>query len=113
MFYTLASKFLITKVSTPRDYLYIFIAGSVGYVILHWYLHMEKQEGIVEKVREYLYYAMVIDVITAYVLITMYPSKSDKENNNEDTQNNEQPREYTPEEKKTLMQRMQEGTRSS
>ena len=60
MFYTLVSRTIITKISTSRDYLYIFILGSVLYVLLHWYLHMEERNGIVEKVREYLYYAMVI-----------------------------------------------------
>src|SRR5579872_245129 len=68
MFYTLVGKAVITKITTPRDYLYIFIIGSIGYVVLHWYLHMDKREGFIEKIRELLYYAMVIDAITAYML---------------------------------------------
>jgi hypothetical protein len=112
MFYTLVSRSLITKINTPRDYFYIFLIGSVGYVILHWYLHMDKREGIIEKVREYLYYAMVLDVITAYVLMKMYPAKSDKKNT-EDTGETKDSNEdqYTPEQKKAIMQKMQEARR--
>ena len=112
MFYTLVSRSLITKINTPRDYFYIFLIGSVGYVILHWYLHMDKREGIIEKVREYLYYAMVLDVITAYVLMKMYPAKSDKKNtdDNEETKDSTEDQ-YTPEQKKAIMQKMQEARR--
>src|SRR5579872_1640518 len=113
MFYTLVSRTVITKINTPRDYFYIFLIGSIGYVILHWYLHMEQREGIVEKIREYLYYAMVIDVVTAYIWMMLSPVKSDKETEDkEDTKNRERGNEqYTPEEKKMIMQRMQEARR--
>jgi hypothetical protein len=111
MFYTLASRFLITKITSPRDYLYIFLAGSVGYVALHWYLHMDKRNGFTEKIREYLYYTMVIDIITAYTLMTMYPLKSDKKINNEENNQNNAEQQYTPDQRKALMQRMQEARR--
>ncbi|VBB17847.1 hypothetical protein YASMINEVIRUS_310 [Yasminevirus sp. GU-2018] len=114
MFYTLVSRSLITKINTPRDYFYIFLIGSVGYVALHWYLHMEKREGIVEKVREYLYYAMVLDMITAYVLMMLYPAKSDKKSEeNDDSKDKESSNEeqHTPEQKKMIMQKMQEARR--
>jgi len=112
MFYTLVSRTVITKITTPRDYLYIFLIGSVGYVILHWYLYMEKREGIVEKVREYLYYAMVIDAITAYALMILYPAKTDKKNL-EKTNDNEETQEppYTAEQRKAILQKMQETRR--
>jgi type IV secretory pathway VirB10-like protein len=117
MFYTLVSRSIITKINTPRDYFYIFLLGSVGYVILHWYLHMEKRDGIIEKVREYLYYAMVIDIITAYVWMVLSPVKTDKkEDSNDETKNKEQYKDhdenqYTPEQKKLIMQKMQEARR--
>lgn len=113
MFYTLVSRSIITKINTPRDYFYIFLIGSVGYVILHWYLHMDKREGIVEKVREYLYYAMVFDAITAYVLMMMYPVKSDKkiQDDNEETEDLSNEETHTPEQKKAIMQKMQEARR--
>jgi hypothetical protein len=112
MFYTLVSRTVITKINSPRDYLYIFLLGSVGYVVLHWYLHMDKREGFTEKIREYLYYAMVIDAITAYVLMVMYPSKSsDKKNDKTDDNEESKEKEYTPEQKKAILQRMQEARR--
>ena len=112
MFYTLVSRSIITKINTPRDYFYIFLIGSVGYVVLHWYLHMDKRAGIVEKVREYLYYAMVFDVITAYALMMMYPAKADKKitDNNEESKDSSE-EQYTPEHKKAIMQKMQEARR--
>lgn len=112
MFYTIVSRTIITKINTPRDYFYIFLLGSVGYIVLHWYLHMDKREGIVEKVREYLYYAMVIDIITTYLLMVFYPVKSDKKDI-EDTQkqSDENEPEYTPEQKRAIMQRAQEARR--
>lgn len=119
MFYTLVSRTIITRITTPRDYLYIFLIGSVGYVVLHWYLYMEKKEGIMEKVREYLYYAMVLDMITAIILLSMYPSKSDKTENEEDNNNEDQKNEdhndnnnnNNNEHQKLLMQKMQEARR--
>jgi hypothetical protein len=116
MFYTLVSRTIITKITTPRDYLYMFIIGSVGYVVLHWYLHMDKRDGIVEKVREYLYYMMVFDMVTSYVLMTLYPVKSgkpdvsdDEKDENDGKNNNTQP--YTPEQRRSLLQKMQEARR--
>jgi hypothetical protein len=114
MFFTLVSRTVITKIRTPRDYLYIFLIGSVGYVALHWYLHMEKRESIVEKVREYLYYAMVLDIITAWTLMVMYPVKSDKELEEPEEvakTNEDKPTEYTDEQKRSIMQKMQEAKR--
>lgn len=54
MFFTLVSNTLFRKISTPRDYLYIFVVGAVCYSIVHWYLYSKQQEGIMEKVRQYL-----------------------------------------------------------
>lgn len=111
MFYTLVSRSFITNINCSRDYMNIFLIGSVGYIILHWYLYSEKKEGITEKIREYLYYMMVIDIVTSYVLVTFYPSKSSKHIDNSDEQKNiahspsqSQP---SPEERQLMMQRMQ------
>ncbi len=114
MFYTIVSRTIITKINTPRDYLYIFLIGSVGYIALHWYLNMEKRSGIQDKLREYLYYIMAIDIVTAFTLMTMYPGKQDTskglgQKNNEDNEGGEQ--QYTAEQRKVIMQRMQEARR--
>lgn len=117
MFFTLVSRTVITQIRTPRDYLYIFLIGSVGYVALHWYLHMEKREGIVEKIREYLYYTMVIDIITAFALSMVYPPKPEIEASEEESnetnknENNNNKEEYTEEQKRAIMQKMQDAKR--
>lgn len=113
MFYTLVSRTIITKINTPRDYLYIFLIGSVAYVIIHWYLHMEKREGIVEKAREYLYYLMVFDAIVAYALMMLYPTKDAEKDNDVDESNDKENKDepYTADQKKVIMQKMQEARR--
>lgn len=110
MFYTLVSKTLITNISSPKDYLYIFIIGSIGYIALHWYLHMDEKEGIFEKIKENLYYAMVVDMIVACVMVTMYPTKKNDKNKidqDKPTENNS----ITNEKERFLLQRMQEARR--
>ena len=114
MFYTIVSRTIITKVETSRDYLYIFIVGSIGYIALHWYLHMEVKNGIMEKLREYLYYIMVVDMMTAYAMNIFYPVKSGKPIDtqlSDDKTDNGKHVQYTPEEQKMIMARMQEARR--
>jgi hypothetical protein len=117
MFYTLVSRSIITKINTSRDYLYIFLIGSIGYVILHWYLHMDKCEGFLEKIREYLYYAMVVDAVTAYALMMFYPpsskqnQRSQLEKNSENESSGKNDPQYTPEQSKAIIQQMQEARR--
>jgi hypothetical protein len=113
MFFTLVSRTIITKIRTPRDYLYIFLIGSVGYVALHWYLHMEKRTGITEKIRSFLYYALVLDIITAGTLLVMYPVKTKEDENTKDTSSNEteNKEEVTDEQRRVMMQKMQEAKR--
>jgi hypothetical protein len=114
MFYTIVSRTIITKVETSRDYLYIFIVGSIGYIALHWYLHIEVKNGIMEKLREYLYYIMVVDMMTAYAMNIFYPVKSGKPIDtqlSDDKTDNGKHVQYTPEEQKMIMARMQEARR--
>jgi len=115
MFFTIVSRTVISKINTSRDYFYIFLIGAIGYIVLHWYLHMEIREGIVEKVREYIYYLMVIDAVVAYVLMVMYPPKTDKKEedktNDDDKNDKEAVTEYSPDQKRLLLQRMQEVRR--
>ena len=66
MFYTLSSKFL--PKGSNNDLFYLFVVGSALYVGLHWWLNMEQRDGIVDKVRGYLYYLMAVDLSVAYVL---------------------------------------------
>lgn len=73
MFYTIASRLI--KTTSPQNNLYVFLVGSICYIILHWKLHLTAQVGIVEKVKRYLYYAMVADVGIAYALKKFYSKK--------------------------------------
>lgn len=107
MFFTLVGKTIIKQITSPRDYLTIFLIGIVGYVILHWYLHVEKRNGVVEKIREYLYYAMVIDAIVAYFVLKYAPINKQADDSKE--QNDEKEVEYTPEQKLFLIQKMREA----
>lgn len=92
-----------------RDFLYVFLAGSVMYVALHWYLHLDNRAGIVEHVKRYLYYAMAIDLGVAYVLTRYFAPALQEEDEDKDKEKDK--RQYTDEEKKIMMARMQEARR--
>lgn len=103
MFYTLTTKFVIKKGYCDKDYIYIYVIGSIGYIALHWYLHTKQREGIVGKITQYFYYLLAVDAIIAFSMYNYYvdPEK-------DTTQGNEYPHPpLTTEQKKLLMQRMQ------
>lgn len=109
MFYTLASKLLIKGPPKNRDFLYVFLAGSVMYVALHWYLNLDEKTGIVEQVRKYLYYTMAVDLGVAYVMTTYFaPAAKEGDEDKDDTKSQ---REYTDEEKKIIRTKMHEARR--
>lgn len=109
MFYTLASKLLIKGPVQGREFLFVFLAGSVMYVALHWYLHLDQKTGIVEQVKKYLYYAMAVDLAVAYVMVSFFAPAAKTEDESDDKPKTK--REYTDEEKKAIMARMQEARR--
>lgn len=81
MFYTLISKIpLISGDRTNKKFFKIFIFGSIAYILLHYYLHSGKNNEIMEKIKAYLYYAMVVDLMMAYYLSR--PSIEDDESDN-------------------------------
>jgi hypothetical protein len=106
MFFTLVSNTLFRKISTPRDYLYIFVVGAVCYSIVHWYLYSKQQEGIMEKVRQYLYYVMAGDVIAAFAIKKFYPSREPKKDAHNEENKQEQSKELTKEQQQEIIQRM-------
>jgi hypothetical protein len=73
MFYTVASRIITTS---TQNNLCVFLAGSICYIIIHWKLHSTHHVGIAEKIKNYLYYVMVGDIATAYILSKYYPKKS-------------------------------------
>lgn len=109
MFYTLASKLLIKGPVQGREFLIVFLAGSVMYVALHWYLNLDQKTGIVEQVKKYLYYAMMVDLAVAYVMVTFFAPAAKKEDETDDKPKTK--REYSDDEKKAIMAKMQEARR--
>jgi len=89
------------------EYLYIYILGSVCYVVLHHCLHFgERSNMIIDKLLNYFYYLVGIDIICAYILYRSTPVE--KANNDE---NNSQRQQLTPEQREMMMRRMQEARR--
>ena len=80
MFYTIVSRILKTD-----NYLHIFIIGSILYVMIHWYLHMEKTRlGLLLICQKYMYHLMVADFSVACILLKLFPFKKNVEDENED-----------------------------
>lgn len=69
MVYTIISKLpFITSDKSNKRFFKIFVFGSLIYVLLHYYLFQKDQEGILDSVKTYLYYAMALDFCLAYAL---------------------------------------------
>jgi hypothetical protein len=77
MFYTITSK--IPFISEKNNLLLIFIIGSIAYILLHYYLWSSQQLLIVNKLRPYLYYILLIDLSIAYYLLKSNIKASNKE----------------------------------
>jgi hypothetical protein len=70
MFYTLASKIpFIQSDKSKRKILKIFIIGSVLYILLHYYLHSVPASGVIDTIKQYLYYIMPADFVLSYFLL--------------------------------------------
>jgi hypothetical protein len=110
MFYTLASRFLIKK-SGDKDLLYIFLAGSIFYIALHWYLNMEDRSGMIGTVREYLYPMMIVDGLTAYTLLKVMPVQSADSEDQSENKQDESVQSPTEEQKRLILQKMQEQSK--
>lgn len=108
MFYTLVSKSFIKQINLTNDYLYIFLAGSIAYVCIHWYLNIDNQTGIKERIKNYFYYIMMLDGIIAYTMLKIYAKKMTKETEDQQEDNNNVV-EYTPEQKMLILQKSREA----
>jgi hypothetical protein len=84
MFYTIISKLpFISSDKSSRKFFKIFVFGSLLYILLHYYLFANAQEGILDMVKTYIYYAMVADLVTAYALETWFSGKQESNESNE------------------------------
>ena len=89
MFYTLASK--IPALSKGGNKLLkIFIFGSLIYILLHYYLHSGERWFLLDKLKTYLYYVMVVDFGVAYVLSKWNNSSSEETDRSDEPMSNEQ-----------------------
>jgi hypothetical protein len=91
MFYTIISRIPQVYNNNNKNKLaYIFIIGSVVYVILHYYLFTINNNLTIDKLKMYIYYAILFDFIC---LLTMFYFKknniSNDNNNNNDDDNND------------------------
>lgn len=69
MIYTIISKLpFITSDKSNRRFFKIFVFGSLLYILLHYYLYQKDQEGILDNLKTYIYYALAIDLCLAYAL---------------------------------------------
>jgi hypothetical protein len=100
MFYILTSKFLIKK-QCERDYLYIFIVGSIFYILIHWYLNKEIRGGTVDKIRNWIYAIMALDAALTYFITKIFQNNVKVEDEDEET--NTRKDEGLSQEKKQLM----------
>ena len=69
MFYTLASRVPLISNSSNRKFFKIFLIGSIIYILLHYYLYLSERWFVLEKLKPYLYYVMVVDLAVAYFMI--------------------------------------------
>ena len=86
MFYIISSRIpFISSDKTNRKYFKVFVIGSIFYVLLHYYLNKEVRQGMIEKVRKYIYYAMGVDLAIACVLLKYIKTSipNDTENNDD------------------------------
>ena len=123
MFYTLASKFLIKKTGNETDYLYIYVVGSVCYILLHWFLYTKNyaSDTLIGKCVSYFYYIVALDMAVAYTLYQMTsinPKRTNNEPNNTNNTNNEENSvpsgrfpPMSPEQKELFLRRMHEARR--
>lgn len=86
MFYTLASRMPIVG----KSFLRIFMFGSILYILLHYYLFSNQRHDIVEKLKDYLYYIMSIDLIIAYFLNRFNRPKKDDDSDKDKIKSKEE-----------------------
>jgi type IV secretory pathway VirB10-like protein len=95
MFYIISSRIpIISSDKTNRKYFKLFVSGAIFYILLHYYLNKELRNGMIEKVRKYIYYVMSFDYAIACVLLkyikTKTPDEDEDENENQKNINNPQ-----------------------
>ena len=81
MFFIIVSKTLITPTGKNSDIFKLFIYGSIGYVLLHHYLYSSEQTNALEYLKNYIYYILFFDLLTAVVLLKVFGKTQDSDLN--------------------------------
>jgi hypothetical protein len=69
MLFAVLSKTLFKNANSTRAYLYLFLTGMVGYILLSYQLNQYRRTGICKTINNYFYYIISIDyVIGAYFI---------------------------------------------
>jgi hypothetical protein len=91
MFYTIASRLpLIGGDKTTKNFLKVFIVGSALYVYTHYYLYSAERIALLEKIKPYLYYVLVLDLVITYFLMKWNSPSEEDEFDISKNDNNEQ-----------------------
>ena len=99
MFYIIASKIPYVSTMKSNQLLIIFILGSIAYILLHYYLYSRENIEFVENIKGYIYYIMTIDLAVAYFLSIMFKVDTDEDEEN---------RGYSKEQRKEIEKNLQE-----
>ncbi len=110
MFYIISTRIpLVYSDTTNRKFLKIFILGSLIYICVHYYLHLEERNDLMNKLKSKILYVMGADFLIACALAkflapTVVAEKDDKEDEDKPS--------YTADEKTRMMRELEERRRA-
>lgn len=114
MFFSLLGKFFIKNNDNPRAYFYLFVAGMLFYILLHYYLNSRELGGVLSGLNNYLYYIIPVDfLIGAYLCKSGISSEqSDNDEEEEDDDDESGKHKYTEAEKQSILKNMEKAKRA-
>jgi len=117
MLFTVLSKTLFKNANCTRAYLYLFLTGMIGYILLHHHLNSYRRTGLRKTVNKYFYYIISIDFVIGAYYVRCVLNRKRKESSDNKKEN-----QYTKEQQlqiaknlelaKRLNQRYEEVKRS-
>jgi hypothetical protein len=108
MFYIIASRIpLVYSDTTNRKFLKIFILGSLLYICIHYYLHLEIRTGLIDKIKSKLLFVMAGDFAIACALAKFLSPVVSTPADNEAEEAEDKPK-YLVNEKERIMKELEE-----
>jgi hypothetical protein len=108
MFYIIASRIpLVYSDTTNRKFLKIFILGSLLYICIHYYLHLEVRTGIIDKIKSKLLFVMAGDFAVACALAKFLSPVVSTPTESEAEEAEDKPK-YLANEKERIMKELEE-----